>query len=136
MEILLSDDDEVHTYGPGDLICGTVRLSCGRGSLRFVSLSVTLKGVAKSGWREATMFGGNSGKMLAKEMVYIDEKKFLLGGRGSGARQRIPEGGHHDFEFTFRLPQGGERTMPSSFEQGQFGSIRYGLANISYLKQI
>lgn len=43
-----------------------------------------------------------------------------MGGMGSGARQRLPEG-RHEFDFRFVLPT---LDLPTSFE-GCAGSVRY-----------
>ncbi|TRY78818.1 hypothetical protein TCAL_08754 [Tigriopus californicus] len=109
-------DHDTPVYRLDQTVDGQVLLEC-QGDLRFKCISVTLKSFARV-YGKSGLFGKRD-KIEAEE-VYIRDKKFLRGGMGTGARERLPEG-IHEFQFQFQLPG---VDLPTSLEH-TLGCIRY-----------
>lgn len=109
-------DQDTPVYGPGQVVNGQILLEC-QGDLRFKCISVTLKGFARV-YGKSGLFGKR--EKIEAEEVYIRDKKFLRGGMGTGARERLPEG-IHEFQFQFQLPC---VDLPTSLEH-PLGCIRF-----------
>eukprot|EP00095_Tigriopus_kingsejongensis_P010281 maker-scaffold474_size162001-snap-gene-0.27 protein:Tk10281 transcript:maker-scaffold474_size162001-snap-gene-0.27-mRNA-1 annotation:"arrestin domain-containing protein 3-like" len=123
MKIIL-DKEIKPVFEPGQEVTGKLLLEV-IGTLRFRSLSVSMRGMAKVHWTESKATGNRLGAYTEQynaEIEYFNRKRYIIGGGPSqGDRHTLPEG-RHEFPFRFQLPTSTD--IATSFE-GKYGSIRY-----------
>lgn len=64
-------------FEPGQEVVGRLVLVC-NGTLRFKSLSVSMKGLARVHWTESRSFGSGYTEQFNAEMEYFNKKRFVF----------------------------------------------------------
>ncbi|XP_054153468.1 arrestin domain-containing protein 3-like [Oppia nitens] len=121
-EIVLESDQNV--YYPGQHVKGKCAIEL-RSELKLKSIKIYMVGIAKVHWTESRSTGNRLGaytEHYSSEIEYFFKKQLLCGPESNDSREVLIEG-HHEFVFSFQLPNGG---ISTSFE-GKYGNIRYWL---------
>lgn len=120
---IILDKEAKPVFQPGQEVTGHLMLEV-IGTLRFKSLAVSMRGMARVHWTESRATGNRLGAYTEQynaEIEYFNKKRYLIGANEQGERHVLSEG-RHEFAFRFQLPSSDD--IATSFE-GKFGSIRY-----------
>ncbi|ESO11382.1 hypothetical protein HELRODRAFT_91458 [Helobdella robusta] len=122
-ELVLADNKSV--YHPGDLVTGKCVIEL-KNEIRFRTIRVYIRGVAKVHWTESRSTGTRLGaytEHFNSEVEYFNQRQLLYGNDESKADLSVLPEGKFQFTFIFELPYEG---ISTSFE-GKHGNIRYWL---------